>query len=125
MVRQATRTSMIDRERTTLSAVDRFRACSDPRIDTAALARRLAGEPDVIRAFLAVKELRHSTGTLTVLAVRTTSGNVADLGERLYSEDLLPRDVMVGAIGRYDRGLEAALGVATLIYDSIGSATSA
>ncbi len=42
--------------------------CADPRVDGGALARRLSSEPEVLRAFLAAKELRYSTGTLTVLA---------------------------------------------------------
>ena len=107
---------MIDRERTTLSAVDRFRPCTDGRVDVASLTRRLSAAPDVIRAFLAAKELRYSTGTLTVLALLTKNGNAAGLGKQLQSEGLLPADAMVSIIGRHDSGIESALGRSTLIY---------
>jgi hypothetical protein len=118
MTRQKSTARMAHAERTTLSVVDRFHPCADPRIDAAALARRLAAEPDVVRGFLAAKELRYSSGTVIVMAVLTRSGSTGDLDDRLYRAGLLPRDVMVAAIGRRDRGLEAALGPRTLIYDT-------
>ncbi len=118
MTRQASKTTMAHAERTTLSVVDRFHPCADPRVDAAALARRLAIEPGVLRAFLAVKELRYSPGTLIVLAVLVKNGNAAELGQRLCGEGLLPSDVMVAAIGRHDHGIETALGPGALIYDS-------
>jgi Zn-dependent protease with chaperone function len=118
--RQTSGALMARAERSTLSVVDRFHTCADPRVAAVALSRRLALESDVVRAFLVAKELRHSLGTLTVLAIRTRSGSVAELSERLYSEGALPRDVMVGSIGRYDGGLEAALGADAMIYDDSG-----
>jgi Zn-dependent protease with chaperone function len=124
LARLASVTSMADGERRALSAVDRFRPCADPRLDRGALARRLAGEPDVLRAFLAAKELRYSTGTLTVLAVLTKDGAIGELRERLARDGLLPEDVTVAALGRHDRALEAALGSDALVYDRERSSAS-
>jgi hypothetical protein len=116
LTRQMTNATTAQTERTTLSVTDRFGPCADPRIDPTALARRLAAEPGVLRAFLAAKELRYSSGTQTVLAVLATDGAVADLGERLKREGLLPTETMVAPLGRHDQGLESALGAMALIY---------
>jgi hypothetical protein len=117
MTRQTTNATMADVERTTLSAVDRLRPADDPRIDVAALTRRLAMEPGIVRAFLAAKELRYASGTQTVMAVCAPDGSPADLGDRLYREGLLPKDVVVASLGRHEHVLETTLCAATLIYD--------
>jgi Zn-dependent protease with chaperone function len=121
MSRHTTKTATAQAERTTLSVVDRFRPCVDPRVDPVAVARRLALEPGVLRAFLAAKELRYSDGTQIVLAVLTKNGSsvggAAELGERLCRDGLLPPDVIVAALGSHDHELEVALGEAALIYD--------
>jgi Zn-dependent protease with chaperone function len=118
MTRQAARTATAHAERTTLSVVDRFRPCTDPRVDASALARRLSGEPGVLRAFLAARELRFSNGTQIVLALLANDGCADDLGERLFREGLLPRDVIVFPLGRHDHRLETALGEGALVFDS-------
>ena len=110
MTRETTKTSMARAERSELSVFDRLRPCADQSIDFVALSRRLALEPDVLRVFLAVKELRYSSGTQTVLAVLATNGVVSDLGERLRREGLLPDQVTVVALDPHDERLEAALG---------------
>jgi Zn-dependent protease with chaperone function len=113
----ASRAMMANAERTTLSRVDRFEPCVDPRFDPAALADRLSAEPRVVRAYLARKELRHSPGTLTILAVLMKSGSMEELAESLYRERLVPRDVLVAPLPRHDPGLESALGPSTLVFD--------
>ncbi len=119
MTRETTMTSMARAEREELSVLDRLRPCADQSVDAVALARRLALEPDVLRAFLAVKELRYSGGTQTVLAVLAKNAVVSDLGERLREEGLLPDEVIVVALDRRDERVEAALGAVSgaRIYD--------
>jgi hypothetical protein len=118
LARHVSESTMAAAERTTLSRVDRFEPCVDPGLNPAVLADRLRAETHVVRAFLARKELRHSPGTLTVLAVLTKSGNVAELAEQLYREGVLPRDVLVAPLPRHDRGIEAALGPSALVFDA-------
>ena len=119
MTRETTKTSMARAERAEHSVFDQWRPCADQSIDVVALSRRLALEADVLRAFLAVKELRYSRGTQTVLAVLATNGVVSDLGERLHREGLLPDEVTVVALDHHDERLEAALSAVSgaRIYD--------
>ena len=92
--------------RGTIGALDPgpVRPCANQSIDVVALSRRLALEPDVLRVFLAVKELRYSSGTQTVLAVLATNGVVSDPGQRLRREGLLPDQVTVVALDRTTSG---------------------
>jgi Zn-dependent protease with chaperone function len=109
LTRQATQARMAAAERKELTVVDRLRPCSDSVVDVAALSRRLAAEAGVLRAFVATKALRYSSGTQTVLAVLTKHGLASDLKERLCREGLLPEHVSVIVLGRHDRHLEAVL----------------
>jgi hypothetical protein len=47
--------------------------------------------------------------------------SVESLRDRLCREGLLPRDVVVAAVGPHDRGIEAALGAGACIYDATAS----
>ena len=107
--REAARTQMARTERSELSAADRFGPSSDPGIDAAALASRLAQEPGVQRAFVVAKELRYSSGTQTVLAVLSKKTLSPDLEERLRRDGLLPSGALVAALNPHDRALEASL----------------
>jgi Zn-dependent protease with chaperone function len=117
--RQATLTGMAAAERAEVTATDNFCAGSHPQIDIAALARTLASDRTVLRAWLAAKALRYSSGSQTVLAVRTTKGAPRrELAERLHRDCALPADVMVVVMGRHDRPLETALhsSAATVVF---------
>jgi hypothetical protein len=72
----------------------------------------------VLRAWLAAKALRYSTGSQTVLAVLTKGAPPRDLAEQLRRDCALPADVMVVVLGRHDRPLEAALhgAAATVVF---------
>ena len=96
-------------ERAELSVLDRLRPCTDPAVDVAKLSRRLASEPGVMRAFVATKELRYSSGTLTVVAVVAKNGVASGLEGRLRREGVLPDHVSVVLLGRHDQQLELAL----------------
>ena len=106
--RQATLTKMAAAERERLSVVDRFAPCSDAGVDAASVARRLANEPMVSRAFLVAKELRHSNGTQTVLALMANEA-VHELGGSLKREGLVPEHVEIVGLDRRDHQLRAAL----------------
>ncbi len=118
MAREATRSAMAQAEQQRLSAADRLSPCVGQPLDIEALARQLGSEPGVQRAFLVVKELRYAGGTQMVLAL-LADGSVAEVGERLRRNGLLPESVTVAAIGRHDQGVEAALATVpgALIYD--------
>ena len=117
--REAARVKMAHAEHAALTLVDKLVPCLDTGIDVVALSRRMAAEPSVLRAFLATKELRHSEGTQTVLAVVTRNGGAPGLGPRLCDEGLLPADVTVVALGRQDQALEDSLRAVpgAVIYD--------
>jgi Zn-dependent protease with chaperone function len=116
--RQATLTGMAAAERAEVTATDNFSGFSHPDIDIAALARTLASHRAVLRAWLAAKALRYSTGSQTVLAVLTKGAPPRDLAEQLRRDCALPADVMVVVLGRHDRPLEAALhgAAATVVF---------
>ena len=107
--RQATHNRMAAAERTEVTGIDRFSPGSHPELDVAALARALASERAVQRAWLAAKALRHSAGTQTVLAVLTKGTPRPDLAEHLRRDGVLPEDVVMVVLGRHDRQLQAAL----------------
>ena len=107
--RQATHNRMAAAERTEVTGIDRFSPGSHPELDVAALARALASERAVQRAWLAAKALRHSAGTQTVLAVLTKGTPRPDLAEHLRRDRVLPEDVVMVVLGRHDRQLQAAL----------------
>ena len=120
--RETARARMAHAEHAAHTLVDRLVPGVVAGIDVAALSRRMASESSVLRAFLATKDLRHSTGTQTVLAVVTRNGGAPDLGRRLCDEGLLPGHVTVVALGRHDQALEDALrGVpGAMIYERSG-----
>ena len=106
--REAATAKIARRERCQLSVVDRFIACADRRIDRAALARIVQAEPAVARAYLVTKELHHSDGTQTVLAVFSKNGDVAGLTDRLHRQ-AAPDGVVVVALGRHNEQIESVL----------------
>jgi len=116
--RQTTLQRMADAERERLSVVDRFGPCTDAGVDVSSLARRLAIEPTVSSAYLVAKELRHSSGTLTVLAL-ISSGGTRELGACLKREGLVPEHVEVAMLERRDHQLRTALERTTgaLVYE--------
>ena len=106
---QRAKTKMARAERAELSILDRLRPCTDPAVDVARLCRRLASEAGVMRAFLATKELRYSSGTLTILAVLAKNSVASGLEGQLRREGVLPDHVSVVLLGRHDQQLELAL----------------
>ena len=117
--RQATRAMLAQRELAALSVVDRFRVCADPVVDRQRVLRVVRAQPGVTRAFLVTRDLRHSSGTQTVLVVVVTGG-APDLEDRLCREGAIPRHVFVHTLGRHDAQVEAALREVpdALIYDA-------
>ena len=107
MTRHATTARMANSERAELSSVDRFRPCTDPRIDAGALTGELRRHPAVMQAFLVTKELRYSSGTQTVLAVIANRGG--DLQQKLRGSRVLPEDVVVVMLRPHEHALETAL----------------
>ena len=92
-----------------LSVVDRFGTCADRQIDRAALARLVQTEPAVRRAYLVTKELRHSNGTQTVLAVFSKNGDLPELEDRLRQREAVPDGVVVVILGRHSEQIESVL----------------
>ena len=100
--RQTTFNRMAAEERAEVTATDNFSAGSHPEVDVAALARTLTSETAVLRAWLAAKALRYSSGSQMVLAVLTKGAPPRDLAGRLRRDCALPDDVMVVVLGRHD-----------------------
>lgn len=107
--REAAAAKMARRERDQLSVVDRFDTCADSRIDRASLARVVQAEPAVLRAYLVTKELRHSAGTQTVLAVFSKNGDIPELTDRLHQRAAAPDGVVVVVLGRHNEQIESLL----------------
>jgi Zn-dependent protease with chaperone function len=122
--REAATAKIARRERGQLSVVDRFSACADRQIDRAALARIVQAEPAVTRAYLVTKELHHSNGTQTVLAVFSKNGDVAGLTDRLHRE-AVPDGVVVVVLGRHNEQIESVLREVpgSLIFRTLTQAT--
>jgi Zn-dependent protease with chaperone function len=120
--RSATQRRLANAERCEVTVTDRFVECADHRVDAPALARRLAAESIIRRAFLVTKELRYSPGRQTVLALSTVRPPAADLTETLRRERGLPDDAVVAVLTPHDRQLEAALEQTpgALLYDRAG-----
>ena len=106
--RQATLANLAATERSKLTVVDRLSRGGGGGLDVAPVIKRLAFEPTVLRAFLVSKELRHSSGTQIVLALRV-NGPPGDLTARLGHEPLFRERVQIVTLGRDDRELEALL----------------
>ena len=106
--RQATTAKLAERELAALSVVDRFRRCADPALDRDRVRRAVRAQPGVTRAFLVTRDLRHSSGTQTVLGVVVNDGGL-DVKESLCREGAIPRHVLVHTLGRQDAQVEAAL----------------
>jgi Zn-dependent protease with chaperone function len=96
------------RERERLSVVDRF-APSEAEVDRAALARIMRPERRVLRAYLVSKQLRHSRGMQTILAVFSKNDELPDLAERLYNGRVLTKRVAVVVLGRHNEQIESVL----------------
>jgi hypothetical protein len=107
--REAAAAKMARRERDQLSVVDRFDACADSQIDRASLARVVQAEPAVLRAYMVTKELRHSAGTQTVLAVFSKNGDIPELTDRLHQRAAAPDGVVVVVLGRHNEQIESLL----------------
>ena len=88
--RQATFNRMAAAERAEVTATDNFSAGSHPEVDVAALARTLASETAVLRAWLAAKALRYSSGSQMVLAVLTKGAPPRELAGQLRRDCALP-----------------------------------
>jgi Zn-dependent protease with chaperone function len=106
--REAAAAKIARREREQLSVVDRFDTCADRPLDRAALARIVQAEPAAMRAYLVTKQLHHSNGTQTVLAVFSKNGDVAGLTDRLRREAVLD-GVVVVILGRHNEQIESVL----------------
>jgi hypothetical protein len=87
--------------------VDRF-AAAEAEVDRAALARIVRPE-GVLRAYLVRKELRHSRGTQTILAVFAKNGDLPDLAEQLYNGGAVTKRVAVVVLGRHNEQIESVL----------------
>ena len=107
--RAATLSKMAAKERSELTLVDRFVACSDPAADAQRIASCLAAESAVVRAFLASKELRYSTGTQTLLALTANGSLTPQMLDRLKTECGLSEEARIVVLGRHDQQIEAAL----------------
>jgi Zn-dependent protease with chaperone function len=107
--REAAAAKIAQRERDRLSVVDRFHACAEIGIDRAAVARIVQSERAVLRAYLVTKEMRHSRGSQSVLAVFSKNGDVPGLADRLYHGNAVPDRVAVLFLGRHSELIEAAL----------------
>ena len=118
--RQATTAKLAQRELAALSVVDRFRPCTDPAVDRDHVLRAVHALPGVTRAFLVTRDLRHSSGSQTVLGVVVNDGG-PDVKESLCREGGIPRHVFVHTLGRQDAQVEAALREVpdALIYDHV------
>ena len=108
--KEAAAAKIARRERDRLSVVDRFGPCTDRDVDRAALVRILQSEPAVLRAYLVTKEMRHSTGTQTVLAVFSKNGGLPDLAKQVQESKAAPVRVAVIILGRHNELVEAAIG---------------
>jgi hypothetical protein len=97
------------RERDRLSVVDRFGPCTGSEIDRVALVRVVQSQPAVQRAYLVTKEMRHSTGRQTVLAVFSKNGGLPHLATQLYEGRAVRRSVAVVVLGRHNELVEAAI----------------
>jgi len=117
--RQATTATLAHRELAALSVVDRFRPCADPAVDRGRILRAVQAEPGVSRVFLVMRDLRHSSGTQTVLGIVVDHG-AADLNERLGRDGAVPPHAVVHTLGRQDAQVEAALREVpgALVYDA-------
>jgi hypothetical protein len=102
-----------------VTVTDRFVEYADDRVDAPALARRLATEPVIRRAFLVTKELRYSPGRQTVLALSTTRPPASGLTDTLRRDHTLPDDAVVAVLTHDDRQLEVVLEQTpgALLYD--------
>jgi hypothetical protein len=123
--RHATLVKMAAAEREKLTVVDQFTRCADVRVDVPSLVRRLAIEPRVSRAFLVSKELRHSTGRLTILALLGKDAG-DDLVSTLRRDGLIPKHVEIVALGRHDQQLQTALEQTSgaLVYERAASVSA-
>ena len=61
----------------------------------------------MLRAYLVTKELRHSAGTQTVLAVFSKNGDLPELTDRLHQRAAAPDGVVVVVLGRHNEQIES------------------
>jgi hypothetical protein len=96
-------------ERTTATALDRLAPHGIERGELEPLVATLRREPEVLRALLARKHLRHSRGSLLVLGLVTDRVEASDLASRIGAARLLPADAHVIVLDRDRRPLQSAL----------------
>ncbi len=105
----ATRAALGASERREVSPVDRFgtHGLEQPALEPIVTA--LSRTPEVQGALLVRKELRHSTGSLLILAVEA-NGAPPSVRDRLIAERIIPdNDGEIVMLGRLDEALRRAL----------------